>query len=372
MSKYTNILITGSDGFIAKNLIAHLKDSPKAYNLLLFNKRNNFSDLESMLSKADFVFHLAGENRPDNINDFKKNNTELTRTICNIANNINPVPICFSSSIQALKSNDYGLSKLEAEKLLLDYEQRTSKRVFIYQLPGIFGKWSRPNYNSVVSTFCHNIAKDIEIDIHDPSHKIDIVYVDDLIKSFVGLLSDECKSQYVNLSTVYNISLGSLAKLIKGFHTSRKKFFVDEVGSGLKRALYSTYLSYLPKEDFIYDNLVNVDKRGIFTEIIKTNNCGQVSFFTAKPNITRGIHYHHTKTEKFVVIQGEASLRFKNILTEESFTINVSSKKIQTIDTIPGWAHDITNTGSDELIVVLWANEIFDNNNPDTFYKDTS
>jgi UDP-2-acetamido-2,6-beta-L-arabino-hexul-4-ose reductase len=370
MSHFKKILITGSNGFIAKNLNTHL--SELGFELFLYNKETDNKKLKSMIKNADFIFHLAGENRPNDNKKFKKNNVQLTKNICDLASKNNPIPICFSSSTQATMGNDYGKSKLEAEDVLKKYSKKTTQDIFIYRLPGVFGKWSRPNYNSVVSTFCHNIANGIDINIHDPSHKISIVYIDDIIKSFITLLIKGSSKQYVNIPKVYEISIGSLANKIKSFHTKRKEYFVDQVGVGLTRALYSTYLSYLPKEEFSYDNYLNKDDRGIFSEIIKTKNSGQVSFFTAKPNITRGIHYHHTKTEKFIVIQGKARLRFKNILTGEKYTINVSSKHLKTIDTIPGWAHDITNTGSDELIVILWANEIFDNNNPDTFYKQTS
>ena len=369
MLNYKSILITGCDGFIAKNLIEHLRELD--LDLLLFNKKNSIEDLKEFIGKADFIFHLAGENRPDKPISFKKNNFLLTETICNIAYKTNPIPICFTSSTQALLKNDYGISKLSAERLITKYTKKTSQKTFIYRLPGVFGKWSKPNYNSVVSTFCYNIANNIDINIHDPSIRIDLVYVDNLINSFINLLTKTPNKQFIDPPKKFNVSLGLLAKKIQDFHINRKIFFIDQVGSGLTRALYSTYLSYLPKEDFSYANKVNEDDRGIFSEIIKTKNSGQVSFFTAKPNITRGIHYHHTKTEKFTVIKGKARLKFKNILTGETHKINVSSEKIVTIDTIPGWTHDITNTGKEELIVLLWANEIFDEKAPDTYHRKT-
>jgi UDP-2-acetamido-2,6-beta-L-arabino-hexul-4-ose reductase len=364
-----NILITGSDGFIAKNLIQHLREDK--YRLILFSKRHSKKQLKNMIKEADFIFHLAGENRPKNPKAFIDNNINLTKLICDISENHNPVPICFSSSTQATLSNDYGKSKKLSEEILLKYQESTGQNIYIFRLPGVFGKWSKPNYNSVVSTFCYKIANDQPIEIHDKNTKIELVYIDDLIINFLRLLKNATKRTYIPINKIYKISLGTLANKINSFRKLRNKFFIDKVGSGITRALYSTYLSYLPTSEFCYDNEMHEDARGVFSEIIKTKNSGQISFFTAKPKVTRGIHYHHTKTEKFTVIQGEAKLKFKNILSGEKKEIIVSSDRIQTIDTIPGWAHDITNIGKEDLVVLLWANEVFDPEHPDTYHFKT-
>ena len=321
-----------------------------------------------MILESDFIYHLAGANRPKDSDEFISDNLDLTTAIINILqSNDRSTPILFSSSTQALGNNLYGKSKARAENILLDYQKSTSANVFIYRLPNVFGKWSKPNYNSVVSTFCYNIANDLPISIHDQDKDISLVYIDDVCCNFLGHLDNSSNSGFLEIKPVYNLTLGKLASIITSFKNSRNNLLIGDVGNGLGRALYSTYLSYLDPSQFTYQIKHNIDNRGIFAEVLKTPYSGQFSFFTAHKSVTRGGHYHHTKNEKFLVVQGSARFRFENILTHETYEIEVNDKDFSVVETIPGWAHDITNIGERNLIVMLWANEIFDPENPDTY-----
>lgn len=282
------------------------------------------------------------------------------------------IPIVYTSSIQAERDNDYGVSKLEAEQALKSLANETGNPVYLYRLPNVFGKWAKPNYNSAVATFCHNIARDLPIEIHDPQAEIRLAYVDDVVESFIRLLSNDSAQQpspiqFVDIEPEYTISVGQLAHQLNTFKQSRNTLISEPVGTGLVRALYSTYLSYLPASDFSYTVPQYGDERGVFVEMLKTPNAGQFSFFTAHPGITRGGHYHHTKTEKFLVIKGKASFKFRHMQSGEFYEIVTSAEKSEIVETVPGWTHDVTNIGDDELICMLWANEIFDRDKPDTF-----
>jgi len=360
------ILITGSDGFIAKNLIMHLMENNFG-DLMLLNKRN-ISDLDYFLTNADFIFHLAGTNRPKKESEFWDGNVGLTELITQaLLDKKLSTPILFSSTIHVDKKNAYGESKLAAEKLIENYSKKSNAKYFIYRLPNIFGKWSKPNYNSFIATFCNNVAKGNRIEINDENTEVTLGYIDDVCFDFVQLLEKDIDSGLRTLNNVYETTVGYVAKTIQRFPNVRKDLVIDSVGNGLKRALYSTYLSYLEPENFSYELKANIDERGVFTEFIKTKNSGQISFFSAGEGVTRGDHYHHTKNEKFLVIQGSAKFMFKNMNNGKKFEKIVDSKKLEVVETIPGWSHNITNIGNGVLLALLWANEIFDPASPDTY-----
>ena len=275
-----------------------------------------------------------------------------------------------TSSIHAAAETPYGNSKRIAENHIADLAEKYEVPAYICRLPGVFGKWARPNYNSVVATFCHNIAHDLPIQVNDPAHAITLAYIDDVIDIFVGLLESSVNYQKDNLmlsvEPVYQTTLGELAEIIQGFRNSRESLIVDRVGTGLIRALYATYISYIPTDKFAYTVPEHKDQRGAFVEVVKTQDSGQVSYFTAHPGVTRGGHYHHTKTEKFLVIKGSARFRFRHMITNESYELVTSDAQAEIVETIPGWSHDVTNIGQEELIAIVWANENFDRNKPDT------
>lgn len=365
------ILITGANGFIAKNFISHLKEK-KEIEILAYTKDKHIDELSDLISKADIIFHLAGVNRPKEVSEFSKINIGLTEIICKLAKQLNKkVPIVFSSSTQADLENDYGRSKYEAEQLLNSLSKDLGNKVFNLRLPNVFGKWCRPNYNSVVATFCYNISHELPIKINNPETKLSLIYIDDLIFIFFKILENiNIDASKLISSIEYVITLKELSEILIGFRESRNNLIIDRVGTGLIRALYSTYISYLEPNSSKYEIKQFSDNRGVFVEMLKTKDSGQISFLTAYPGITRGNHYHHSKTEKFLVVKGKARFNFKHILSDEFQTIYVSGEKLEIVETIPGWAHDITNVGDEELVVLLWANEVFDKNQPDTYiYK---
>ena len=370
MSESKNILITGSEGFIAQNLI--LKISELNNHSINFFKRGDSNEmLAKLVKKADVIFHLAGENRPKNSDDFNINNTKLTETIAALLNNSeNEKTLIFSSSIQATLDNDYGISKKKAEDALIDASKKDNIFIKIFRLPGIFGKWSKPNYNSVISTFCFNIANNLPIEINNPDKILEINYIDDVIDAFISSIYNTSESlSFEDILPRYSISVQDLADQIKLFNNCRSSLLIEDVGCGLTRKLYATYVSYLPTSSFKYSIENHQDDRGSFVEMLKTKSSGQFSFFTAKPGITRGEHYHHTKTEKFLVIVGKAKFKFRHVITNEYFEILTSGESPEVVETIPGWTHDITNIGEGDMVVMLWANEIFDPKKPDTIYK---
>jgi UDP-2-acetamido-2,6-beta-L-arabino-hexul-4-ose reductase len=361
------VLVTGANGFIGQNLLVHLHEL--GIETVRYTRDMAMTDLAKGLVGIDFVFHLAGINRPKDVAEFTEGNTKLTLQLCDlIRESGRKIPVLYSSSIQAEANNPYGISKLAAEEALQALENDTHSPVYLYRLPNVFGKWSRPNYNSAVATFCHNIANDLPIQINDPMALVQLVYVDDVIKDFLRLLKQQ--PQGVNrpeVSPVYTIAVGELVEKINSFKAGRESMTTDSVGIGFTRALYSTYLSFLPPKQFAYSLPVHVDQRGRFVEMLKTKDSGQFSFFTAHPGITRGGHYHHTKNEKFLVIQGKARFGFRHIITDENYELLTNGEKPEVVETVPGWSHDITNIGDNEMIVLLWANEVFDRNLPDTF-----
>ncbi len=361
------VLITGSGGFIGKNLHAHLKKRPDT-EIFLYDKNSAIEIIKDNIEKIDFIFHLAGVNRPKENSAYYTGNKEFTEILCDIVKSSNKkIPILFTSSIQVKLENDYGRSKKAAEEALLKLNEKTGNPVFIYRLPNVFGKWCRPNYNSVVATFCYNISHDLPIQINNRAHILNLVYVDDVIDNFLkNMESPTIKSDFFEVKPVYQIDLQSLADTVYSFKKGRETLLMESVGNGLLRALYSTYISYLEPKNFSYPIPKYGDNRGVFAEVLKTKDAGQFSFFTAHPGITRGGHYHHTKTEKFLVVKGEARFDFRNIITNELYTLFTTSDNPEIVETVPGWAHDITNIGDEEMIVMLWANEIFDKQKPDT------
>ena len=365
-----NVLVTGSNGFIGKNLIIRLNEL--GISSEVYTRKNSTKDLQGLIEKSDFVIHLAGENRPEDEGNFEVVNSGLTSLICDEIRLIEKnIPIILASSMQAEFDNLYGKSKLSAEIAVKNLENDTGNSSYIYRLPGVFGKWCKPNYNSVVATFCYNISHDLPVQVNDSSFELTLVYIDDVIEEFVKVIQGERGGQKEpSVQPEYKIKLGDLAEQIKIFRESRDSLITEKVGGGLIRKLYSTYLSYLSPENFAYSVPSYGDKRGMFAEMLKTKDSGQFSFFTAGPGITRGGHYHHSKTEKFLVIQGEAKFGFRHIATDETHEIITTSKELKVVETAPGWSHDITNIGTEEMIVMLWANEIFDPDNPDTIaYK---
>lgn len=366
-SKSLRILVTGADGFLGKNLTCRLLQ--EQHEVIKYTRHNTVEQLPAIISKCDFIIHLAGINRPKNISEFQEGNVELTRKICEVVKRQpRKIPIIFSSSIKADDPDShYGKSKSEAENTLLELHKNSTNPVVIYRLPNVFGKWSKPNYNSVVATFCYNIARGYEIEITEPEKLLQLVYIDDVIDNFLGQINkNNHKEVFASVIPVYSVKLQKLANQINKFHDNRKINFISSLSGGLNKALYSTYISHLPKEKYKYRIQQHSDPRGCFAEVIKTNASGQFSFFTLKAGHTRGGHYHNSKTEKFLVLKGTGKFRFKNVCDGNNFELTVSSAEPEIVQTIPGLAHDITNIGDDELVCMLWANENFDHQRPDT------
>ncbi len=369
------VLITGADGFIGKNLQLHLAER-KDVEVVCFTRARDLSQLPALLQGVDFVFHLAGINRPQDPLEFTLGNVDLTQRLCQAVGEValatgKKVPIVYTSSAQAAADNPYGLSKRGAEDALLELARIQHLPVHIFRLPNVFGKWCKPNYNSVVATFCHNTARGLPITVNDPAAAVTLVYVDDVVQRFVDLM-DGASAQpgaygFESVMPQFSTTVGALAELLQSFKDSRQTLMTERVGTGLVRALYSTYVSYLPVDAFTYTVTQHGDARGVFVEMLKTPDCGQFSYFTAHPGITRGGHYHHSKTEKFLVIKGQARFGFRHMQTGQTHELLTSGDKAEVVETVPGWTHDITNIGTDEMVVMLWANEVFDQENPDTF-----
>ncbi|MDP9499616.1 UDP-2-acetamido-2,6-beta-L-arabino-hexul-4-ose reductase [Bisgaard Taxon 45] len=371
-----NILVTGSHGFIATNLIQFLSEK-QDIQILQYHRKSTEEALTRDVLAADWIIHLAGANRPLHAQDFIDSNITLTEKICHILQtHQKKTPILLSSSIQVERKEmtEYSQSKLNAEEVVMQLHQENHNPIYIYRLANVFGKWSRPNYNSVVATFCHHVIHDLPVNIHDANAEIRLIYIDDVINAFWHLIQGNNTYQHTHfyIEPEYKITVGDLYKLITAFKHSRHTLITDEVGVGLKRALYATYLSFLPPEKFTYTIPQYRDARGVFVEMLKTPSAGQFSYFSAQPGITRGGHYHHSKTEKFLVIRGKALFKFKHVVTGESYQLETDGEHPTIVETVPGWAHDITNIGDDEMFVMLWANELFDREKPDTYAMPTT
>ncbi|WP_114652013.1 UDP-2-acetamido-2,6-beta-L-arabino-hexul-4-ose reductase [Polynucleobacter necessarius] len=369
------VLITGSNGFVGKNLQLHLAQR-KDVRVVCFTRDEDMSRLPALLHGVDFVFHLAGVNRPLDPAEFVSGNTDLTQALCKVVANVaeitgKKVPVVYTSSTQAAHENAYGNSKRGAEDALLELQRIHGVPVHVFRLSNVFGKWCKPNYNSVVATFCHNIARGRPIQVNDPAAPLTLVYVDDVMKRFVQIMDGADAAidadGFATMAPQYTTTVGELARQFQVFKDSRETLMTERVGTGLVRALYATYVSYLPVESFAYTVPQYADPRGVFAEMLKTPDCGQFSYFTAHPGITRGGHYHHSKTEKFLVIKGQACFKFRHMQTGETHELLTSGDKAEVVETVPGWTHDITNIGTDEMVVMLWANEVFDHEKPDTF-----
>jgi len=362
-----HVLVTGSRGFVGKNLVVRLGELD-GFEVLHFGREEDPAILPDLVGQADAIVHLAGENRPKDVADFAKVNATLTETLCDaIRATGRRIPLILASSIQAGLPNPYGESKLAGEQAAERLAAETGNPLAIYRLPNVFGKWCRPNYNSVVATFCHNIANDLPIQINDRAAQLRLVYVDDVVAEFIRVIGNSFEGVLRgSVAPEYSTPLGELADQIHAFRNVRDTLITERVGTGLVRALYATYVSYLPPEKFGYALPKYGDERGVFVEMLKTSDSGQFSYFTAHPGITRGGHYHHSKTEKFLVIKGKACFGFRHVLSGERYEILTTGDEPRVVETVPGWTHDITNVGEEEMVVMLWANEIFDRDHPDT------
>ena len=367
-----NIAITGANGFLGKNLTYRLIDKENI-KINKITRKTKKKELEKILLKSKIIFHFAGVNRSKNKKNFIKDNVEYTRYICNFLNKSgNKNKIVFASSTQMTNKSDYGKSKKLCEKILLNHSKKNKSKVCIFRLPNIFGKWSKPNYNSVVSTFCNNIARNKKIFISDPKKKINLVYIDDVIDNFIQIINKNLyKSKiFQKVTPVKNISLKNLFVTISNIEKSRNKYFINDLKDPFEKKLYSTFISFLPKNKFTYSLIAKKDKRGTFIEFLKNENIGQISTFIAKKNVTRGRHFHHTKVEKFLVVKGSAKFNLRNMATNESVEFRLSHKNPKVVESIPGWTHYIKNIGKDDLVVLLWSNEVFNVKKPDTIYHE--
>ncbi len=364
------ILVTGARGFIGKNLIAELRNR-KYEDILEYNRDSDISLLEEYAKECDFVFHLAGINRSKEESDFINGNCGFTSLLFNkLIENDNNAPVLVTSSIQAELDNVYGKSKKSAEEIAFSYAEETGSRVMIYRLPNVFGKWCKPNYNSVVATFCNNIANDLDISINDSLAVMNLVYIDDVVNEFINSIEEKenKKGLYCFVPAVYTETVGKIAELIKSFKQSRINLEVPNMNDEFEKKLYSTYLSYLPKNKFSYPLNMNIDNRGSFTEFLRTNGRGQVSVNITKPGITKGNHWHHTKNEKFLVVSGSGLVSFRQINSDEIIEYYVTGDKLEVIDIPTGYTHNIINKGDTDMVTIMWANEAYNPERPDTYY----
>ena len=361
-----SVAVTGSNGFIGRNLVVRLGEL--GLNVVPIGRDTDEQRWRQALSDVDAVIHLAGANRPTNDAEFMEVNVGVTQQLAEILLDLGrAVPVIYASTAKADDPTEYGRTKRMAEEELQKTLADTlGGKLYIYRLPNVFGKWARPNYNSAVATFCHNIAHDIPIDIHDPAMPLTLVYVDDVVAEFVATLDKLPAAGFRDVQPAYVTTVGEVASIIRGFRHDRAENLIANVGTGLTRALYATYVSALPTDQFSYEIVSHTDPRGSFSEMLKTREAGQFSYFTAHPGVTRGGHYHHTKTEKFLIVHGTARFRFRNILTDQTHEVTTSGDCPVVVETIPGWSHDVTNVGDDTLVSLLWANELFDREKPDT------
>ena len=381
-----NILVTGAKGFVGRNLVSQLhniRDGKAKYydiagqeiNVYEYDIDSNPAELEVYCKNADFVFNLAGVNRPKDQSEFMKGNFGFASTLLDTLKKYNNTcPVMISSSIQAELDNPYGESKRAGENLMFDYAKETGAKVLVYRYPNLFGKWCRPNYNSAVATFCNNIAHDLPIQVNDPNVVMHLVYIDDVVDELIAALSgkEHYEGKFCVVPTVHTITLGGIVELLYSFKNSRSDLSIADMNDPLTKKLYSTYLSYLPTDQFSYPLKMNVDHRGSFTEIIRSKDRGQFSVNITKPGIIKGQHWHHTKNEKFLAVSGEGIIRFRDMRQENSPVIeyHVSGEKLEVIDIPTGYTHNIENTGTVDLVTFIWCNECFDPNRPDTFYEE--
>ncbi len=362
-----NVIITGANGFVGSNLRWRINELGFA-NVVCVDRSTPPEERADSYCNADAIVHLAGVNRPQHDAEFEDGNGGTMRELVNVLEKAGRSPlVVFASSIQAEIDNAYGRSKRSAEDSLLAFGRSTGSRVRILRLPNVFGKWSKPNYNSAVATFCFNLTHDLPVVVHDPSSPLRLVYIDDVVAQIISILRDDSDPvEFPEVGTVYSTDVGAVERTLRGFLETRLSNTIANVGTGLDRALYATFVSFLDPTSFSYPLVQHSDPRGSFSEVLKTRESGQFSFFTAFPGVTRGGHYHHTKTEKFVVLSGTARFGFRHIVTGATHEIITSGEKPVVVETIPGWTHDITNISELEMIVMLWANEVFEPERPDT------
>ena len=365
-----NILITGARGFMGKNLRSALTGRyGDAHRLMLLDMPHTEEELLAAAAEADFVFHLAGVNRPTDPADFQKGNADFTRQLLTLLKERGKrPPVLLSSSIQAALENPYGQSKLSAEQAVADYGRETGSAVYLYRLPNVFGKWSRPNYNSAVATFCHNVARGLPITVNDPSVTLRLVYIDDVTEEFLRAMEGQPhrEGEWCTVQPVHEVNLGHMAELIQSFPALRDSLTAPDQSDPLVKKLYATYLSFLPPEDFSRPTVTHADQRGSFTELLHMGSRGQVSLNVSKPHITKGDHWHQTKHEKFIVLQGEGVIRFRKVGDSTVIAYKVSGENLTVVDIPTGYTHSIENTGDTDMLTLMWANEVFDPAHPDT------
>ncbi len=361
------LLVTGADGFIGKNLCAYIEANDLG-EPLKYDRDNDPALLDAYASACDFVFHLAGVNRPPDDAGFEDNVAFMARLLDSLMRQRNHAPVLMSSSIQARLNNAYGQSKKQAEALIFDYAAATGALVYVYRLPGVFGKWCAPHYNSVVATFCHNAVRGMPLRVDDPDKVIELAYIDDVVSAFARAMRGcaEKPGEYCMVPGTYHLSVGHLARIIEGF-TGRPRLYVPDVSDSLTRQLFATYLTYLPESALAQPLAMHRDERGAFAECVKSLAGGQVSVNTARPGVTKGGHWHQSKTETFFVIGGEGVIRLKKLGGDSVHEYPVSATEPQAVTIPPGYIHAVTNTGADDMIMLIWASEVFDPQHPDTF-----
>ena len=363
------VLITGSNGFVGRNLISNLSLN-KDIEILKYDRESKEEDLDKYTKECEFVYHLAGVNRPQNVEEFMEGNFGFTSTLLDyLKKNKNKCPIMISSSIQAELDNDYGKSKKAGEEIIFKYGKDNGVKVFVYRFPNLFGKWCRPNYNSVIATWCNNIAHNEEIQVNDENKELTLAYIDDVCNELIKCLDNKetKKGKYCIVPITYTKTLGEIANLIKSFKNNARGIMVPSTGDVFTKNLYATYISYVPLEELVVDLEEHRDHRGVFCELVRTKEAGQVSVSTTNPEIVRGGHYHNTKMERFIVIKGKAKIEFEHVIDHNKYEFVVSGDKLQYVTIPVGYQHSINNIGDDELILILWANELFDPDIPDTY-----
>jgi len=371
-----NVLVTGANGFVGKNLICELKNKFKDTDNVIFEYDIDTDPnlLDKYTKECNFVYHLAGVNRPKDEKEFMEGNFGFTSILLDsLKKNSNKSPIVITSSTQAELDNPYGISKKAGEDLIFNYGIDNNVRVFVYRMPNVFGKWCKPNYNSAIATFCNNIANDLEIKVNDPSVVMSLLYIDDLVNDLINNLYEDfsminTEKMFSDLSVIHTIKLGEIAELLYSFKDSRNDKFIPNMDDLFVKKLYSTYLSYLPKDKFSYQLKMNIDNRGSFTEFIKSNDRGQVSVNISKPGITKGNHWHNTKNEKFLVVSGNGVIRFRQVLSNEVIEYFVNGDKLEVVDIPVGYTHNIENLGDTDMVTIMWCNEIFNPEKPDTYF----
>ncbi len=372
------VLVTGAAGFVGKNLCANLARVQGGIHLLPFDAQDSLQTLEAYAAEADFVIHLAGVNRPEDPAEFAKGNADLTRTLLSLLTRREErVPVVLASSAQAALDNPYGQSKRAAEEAVFAYARETGAQVYVFRFPGVFGKWCRPFYNSVVATFCHQAARGEALRVDAPEREITLLYIDDLVEALLAVLAGKGAPEpaglpgYCEALPTHTMTLGWLADTLQGFAAGRAAMTLrDDRADALIQKLYATYLSYLPETGFAVAPVKHADARGAFAELIKSPHFGQISVSSTAPGISRGNHWHNTKVEKFIVLRGEGVIRFRKLGAREVLSYPVSGASWDVVDIPPGYTHSIENTGSEELTLLIWAGDVFNPEHPDTYFEE--